>query len=137
MVRPVSSDGCRAKRGILMAASQAMPRLSDVYAARLGIALFLFFLALIGVLAGISLLAGENDDLTDTGELVVGILWLVSAVLYAAAGALLLRRPPNGRALVILGVALVAGGVLLTVNPYFGAPLTAAAVLVAVLGFAR
>jgi drug/metabolite transporter (DMT)-like permease len=105
--------------------------------ARLGIAIFLFFLALIGVLAGISLLAGENEDLTNTGELVVGILWLASAVLYAAAGALLLRRPPNGRALVILGLALVAGGVVLTVNPYFGAPLTAAAVLVAVLGFTR
>jgi drug/metabolite transporter (DMT)-like permease len=108
-----------------------------VHAARLGIALFLFFLALIGVLAGITLLTGEDDELTNTGELVVGILWLASAGLYALAGALLLRRPPNGRALVILGVALVVGGVLLTVNPYFGAPLTAAAVLVAVLGFAR
>jgi hypothetical protein len=108
-----------------------------VHAARIGIALFLFFLALIGVLAGISLLTGENEDLTDTGELVVGILWLVSAALYAAAGALLLRRPPNGRALAILGVILVVGGVLLTVNPYFGAPLTALAALIAVLGFAR
>jgi drug/metabolite transporter (DMT)-like permease len=108
-----------------------------VHVARLGIAIFLFFLALIGVFAGISLLTGENEDLTNTGELVVGILWLASAVLYAAAGAFLLRRPPNGRALVILGATLVAGGILLTVNPYFGAPLTAAAVLVAVLGFAR
>ena len=108
-----------------------------MHVARLGIAIFLFFLALLGVLAGISLLTGENEDLTDTGELVVGILWLVSAVLYAAAGALLLRRPPNGRALAILAAVLVVGAVLLTVNPYFGAPLTAAAVLVAVLGFAR
>ena len=106
-------------------------------AARVGIALFLFFLGLIGVLAGISLLTGENEDLTNTGELVVGILWLASAVLYAAAGALLLRRQPDGRALVILGVILVFGGVLLTVNPYFGAPITAAAALIAVLGFAR
>jgi drug/metabolite transporter (DMT)-like permease len=137
MGRPVSSDGCRAKRGILMTASQAMPTLSAVHTARIGIALFLFFLALIGVLAGISLLTGENEDLTDTGELVVGVLWLVSAVLYAAAGALLLRRPTSGRALVILGAILVVGGVLLTVNPYFGAPMTAAAALVAVLGFAR
>jgi hypothetical protein len=120
-----------------MAASQAMPTLSAVQVARIGIAVFLFFLAVVGVLAGISLLAGENDDLTDTGELVVGILWLVSAVLYAGAGALLLRRPANGRLLVVLGAALVAGAILLTANPYFGAPLTAAAVLVAVLGFSR
>jgi hypothetical protein len=120
-----------------MVASQAMPRLSDVQAARLWIAVFLFFLAVVGVFAGISLLAGENDDLTDTGELVVGILWLVSAVLYAGAGALLLRRPANGRVLAILGAALIAGAILITANPYFGAPLTAAAVLVAVLGFSR
>jgi hypothetical protein len=108
-----------------------------VQVARLGIAFFLFFLAIIAVLAGISLLAGENEDLTNTGELVVGILWLASAVLYAAAGALLLRRPASGRALAILAAALVAGGVLLTLNPYVGAPLTAVALLVAVLGFAR
>ena len=108
-----------------------------MHVARLGIAIFLFFLALLGVLAGISLLTGENDDLTDTGELVVGILWLVSAVLYVAAGALLLRRPANGRMLAILGAVLVVGAVLLTVNPYFGAPVTALAALVAVLGFAR
>ena len=105
--------------------------------ARVGIAVFLFFLTLLGVLAGISLLAGENEDLTDTGELVVGILWLLSSLLYAAAGALLLRRPADGRMLAILGATLVAGAILLTVNPYFGAPLTAAAVLVAVLGFGR
>jgi hypothetical protein len=106
-----------------------------VHVARLGFALFLFFLAGIGVFAGISLLTGENEDLTDTGELVVGVLWLVSALLYALAGVLLLRRPANGRALVLLGAAFVAGGVLITVNPYFGAPLTAAAILVAVVGF--
>ena len=108
-----------------------------MHVARIGIAVFLFFLALLGVLAGSSLLTGENDDLTNTGELVVGILWLASAGLYAVAGALLLRRPANGRALVVLGVILVVGGVLLTVNPYFGAPMTALAALVAVLGFAR
>jgi drug/metabolite transporter (DMT)-like permease len=106
-------------------------------AARIGIALFLFFLALIGVLAGVSLLTGENDDLSNTGEVVVGALWLVSATLFAAAGAFLLRRPINGRALGALGVVLVFGGVVLTVNPYFGAPVTAGAALAAVLGFAR
>lgn len=106
-------------------------------AARIGIALFLFFLAVIGVLAGISLLTGENDDLSNTGELVVGILWMVSAALFVAAGVLLLRRPMNGRALGALGGVLVLGGVLLTVNPYFGAPVTAGAALAAVLGFAR
>jgi hypothetical protein len=106
-----------------------------VQVARLGIALFLFFLAGIGVFAGISLLTGENEDLTDTGEIVVGVLWLVSALLYALAGVLLLRRPPNSRALGLLGAALLAGGVLITINPYFGAPLTAAAILVAVVGF--
>jgi hypothetical protein len=108
-----------------------------MHVARLGIGLFLFFLAGIAVLAGVSLLAGENEDLTDTGELVVGILWLASAALYAAAGTVLLRRPLNGRALAVLVAALVAGGVLLTLNPYVGAPLTAVALLVAVLGFAR
>lgn len=102
--------------------------------ARLGIALFLFFLGGIGVFAGMSLLTGENEDLTDTGEVVVGFLWLVSALLYALAGGLLLRRPPNRTALALLGAALVAGGVLITVNPYFGAPLTAAAILVGVVG---
>jgi hypothetical protein len=89
-----------------------------VHTARIGISLFLFFLALIGVLAGLSLLTGESDDLSNTGERVVGSLWLVSAALFAAAGALLLRRP-------------------MTVNPYFGAPVTAGAALAAVLGFAR
>ena len=108
-----------------------------MHVARLGIAIFLFFLALLGVLAGISLLTGENDDLTNTGELVVGVLWFVSAVIYAATGALLLRRPVNGRALGILIAILVVGGILLTVNPYFGAPMTALAALVAVLGFGR
>jgi drug/metabolite transporter (DMT)-like permease len=106
-------------------------------AARIGIALFLFFLALIGVLAGLSLLTGESDDLSNTGERVVGLLWLVSAVLFAAAGALLLQRPMTGRAFAALGTVLVFGGVLLTVNPYFGAPVTAGAALAAVLGFAR
>ena len=43
----------------------------------------------------------------------------------------------NGRALGILIAILVVGGILLTVNPYFGAPMTALAALVAVLGFAR
>jgi hypothetical protein len=106
-----------------------------VQVARLGIALFLFFLAGIGVFAGTSLLTGENEDLSDTGEVVVGVLWLVSALLYALAGVLLLRRPPNRGALALLGAALFAGGVVITVNPYFGAPLTAAAILVAVVGF--
>jgi drug/metabolite transporter (DMT)-like permease len=108
-----------------------------VHSARIGIALFLFFLALIGLLAGISLLTGESDDLSNTGERVVGTLWLVSAALFAGAGALLLRRPMTGRALGALGAVLVFGGVLLTVNPYFGAPVTAGAALAAVLGFAR
>jgi hypothetical protein len=108
-----------------------------VHVARIGIAVFLFFLGLLGVLAGVSLLAGEDEDLTDTGELVVGILWLVSALLFGTAGALVLRRPANGRMLAIVGAVLVAGAILLTVNPYFGAPLTAAAALVAVLGFGR
>ena len=36
--------------------------LQDVHTARIGISLFLFFLALIGVLAGLSLLTGESDD---------------------------------------------------------------------------
>jgi hypothetical protein len=111
--------------------------LQRMQAARIGIALFLFFLAVIGVLAGISLLTGENDDLSNTGEQVVGILWLVSAALFVTAGALLLRRPMTGRALGALGGVLVFGGVLLTVNPYFGAPVTAGAALAAVLGFAR
>ncbi len=106
-------------------------------AARIGIAFFLFFLALIGVLSGISLLSGESDDLSNMGERVVGSLWLVSAALFAVAGAVLLRRPMNGRALGALGVVLVLGGVLLTVNPYFGAPVTAGAALAAVLGLAR
>jgi drug/metabolite transporter (DMT)-like permease len=108
-----------------------------MHAARIGIALFLFFLAVIGVLAGLSLLNGESDDLSDRGEQVVGSLWLVSAALFAAAGALLLRRPMTGRVLGALGAVLVLGGVLLTVNPYFGAPVTAGAALAAVLGFAR
>ena len=111
--------------------------LQRMQAARIGIAIFLFFLALIGVLAGVSLLTGENDELSNTGELVVGVLWLVSAALFVAAGALLMRRPMNGRALGVLGGVLVFGGVLLTVNPYFGAPVTAGAALAAVLGFAR
>ncbi len=106
-------------------------------AARIGIAFFLFFLVLIGVLSGISLLSGESDDLSNMGERVVGSLWLVSAALFAAAGALLLQRPMNGRALAAHGVVLVLGGVLLTVNPYFGAPVTAGAALAAVLGLAR
>jgi hypothetical protein len=108
-----------------------------VQVARLGIAFFLFFLALIAVLAGISLLAGENEDLTNRGELAVGVLWLVSAAVFALAGGLLLRRALDGRALAVLAAALVAGGVLLTVNPYVGAPITAVALLAAVLGFAR
>jgi hypothetical protein len=88
-----------------------------VHSARIGIALFLFFLALIGLLAGISLLTGESDDLSNTGERVVGTLWLVSAALFAGAGALLLRRPMTGRALGALGAVLVFGGDQFTVNP--------------------
>ena len=105
--------------------------------ARVGIALFLFFLGVIGVLSGLSLLTGESDELSNMGERFVGSLWLLSAALFAAAGALLLRRPMNGRVLAGLGLVLVLGGVLLTVNPYFGAPVTAGAALAAVLGLAR
>jgi hypothetical protein len=108
-----------------------------VRAARIGLAIFLFFLALIGILAGLSLLAGESDDLSETGERVVGAFWLLSAGLFAAAGVLLLGREVTGRTLAVLGAVLVAGGILLTVNPYFGAPATALASLVAVLGYAR
>jgi hypothetical protein len=108
---------------------------SAVHVARIALAVFLFFLALISVLAGFSLLAGENDDLTDTGERVVGAVWLVSAALFSGAGALLLRRPLSRRTLVALVAVLVLGGVILTLNPYFGAPIVAIAVLVAVLGY--
>jgi hypothetical protein len=41
------------------------------------------------------------------------------------------------RMLVVLLVALVLGGVLITVNPYVGPPLTAAAIVIAVVVFAR
>lgn len=103
--------------------------------ARIAVAVFLFFLALISVLAGLSLLAGESDDLTETGERVVGAVWLVSAAIFGATGALLLRRPLRRRTLGALVAVLVLGGVVLTVNPYFGAPIMALAVLVAVLGY--
>jgi hypothetical protein len=103
--------------------------------ARIAVAVFLFFLALISVIAGLSLLGGESDDLTDTGERVVGTVWLLSAVLFGAAGVVLLRRPLRRRTLGALVVVLVLGGVVLTLNPYFGAPVVAIAVLVAVLGY--
>jgi hypothetical protein len=103
--------------------------------ARIAVAVFLFFLALISVVAGLSLLGGENDELTETGERVVGTVWLLSAALFGAAGAVLLRRPLRRRTLGALVVVLVLGGVALTLNPYFGAPVVAVAVLVAVLGY--
>ena len=105
--------------------------------ARIAIAVYLFFLAAIGVLAGVSLLGGENEDLTATGELVVGVFWLASALLFTTGGVLLLRRPMITRTLLVVVGVLLLGGVVISLNPYFGVPLTAAAVLIAILGFAR
>jgi hypothetical protein len=103
--------------------------------ARVGIAVFLFFLGTIGVVAGLSLLGGENEDLTETGERVVGALWLFSAALYTFAAVLVLRRSMSGRLLGALVAVLVLGGVVLTLNPYLGAPVSAIAVLVAIFAF--
>jgi hypothetical protein len=110
---------------------------AGLYAARIRIArilisLLLLYLAGIGVLAGVSILTGEDGDLTETIERMVAALWLLSAALFAAAAVLVFRRPLTGRALGAIVVVLVLGGVAITVNPYFGAPVTAAAVLAAV-----
>jgi hypothetical protein len=105
--------------------------------ARIAIGAFLCFLAGIGVFAGVSLLTGEDGDLTETLELVVGALWFLAAALYAAGAILVFRRPMTPRTLAVLVAVLVVGGVLITINPYVGPPLTAAAILIAVLGFAR
>jgi drug/metabolite transporter (DMT)-like permease len=105
--------------------------------ARIAIGAFLCFLAGIGVFAGVSLLTGEDGDLTETVKLVVGALWLVAAALFAAAALIVFRSPMTPRMLAVLLVVLVLGGVLITVNPYVGPPLTAAAIVIAAVGFAR
>lgn len=105
--------------------------------ARIAIGVFLCFLAGIGVFAGVSLLTGEGGDLTETVKLLVGALWLFAAVLYAAGAILVFRRPMTPRTLAVLVIVLVVGGVLITVNPYVGPTLTAAAILIAILAFAR
>ena len=105
--------------------------------ARIAIGAFLCFLAGIGLFAGVSLFTSEDGDLTEGLKRAVAAGWLVAALLFTAGAILVFRRPMAPRTLGVIVVALVLGGVLITVNPYIGPPLTAAAILIAVLWFAR
>jgi cytochrome c biogenesis protein CcdA len=107
-------------------------------AARIGFAGFLFLLTAIGLVSGIGQIVHDSGDYDRGVRVLVGAVWILSGLLFAAAGALLLRRRAelSRRTTLILAAVCVADAVVLTVSPVFGAPLAAVAALGAVARFA-
>jgi cytochrome c biogenesis protein CcdA len=108
-------------------------------AARIGFAGFLFLLTTIGLVSGIGQLVHDFGDYDRGVRVLIGAVWILSGLLFAAAGALLLRRRVelSRRTTLILAAVCVADAVVLTVSPVFGAPLAAVAALAAVARYAR
>jgi ABC-type transport system involved in multi-copper enzyme maturation permease subunit len=109
-----------------------------VQTARVALAVFLFFLALLGGIGAFSGFFGESEDTSRTVRLVLACIWLASGVVFAIAGALLLSpaRVVTGRTVVVLAAVLVVGAVILNLSPFLGGPVTALAALAVVVGFA-
>ena len=103
--------------------------------ARLAFAGYLFLLAAVAGFSGIVQMFEDSDDHSRAVWILLGIDWLFSGLLFAAAGALLLaRRTELARetTLILAGVC-VLDAVLLTFAPVFGAPIAALASLAAVV----
>jgi hypothetical protein len=106
-------------------------------AAHIAFAGYLFLLAAVAGFSGIVQMLEDSDDHSRAVWTVLGIDWLLSGLLFAAAGALLLaRRAELARqtTLILAGVC-VLDAVLLTFAPVFGAPIAALASLAAVVRF--
>jgi hypothetical protein len=104
-------------------------------AARLAFAGYMLLLAAVAGFSGIVQMFEDSDDHTRAVWILLGIDWLLSGLLFAAAGALLVARRaelPRQTTLILAG-ACVLDAVLLTFAPVFGAPIAALASLAAVV----
>jgi hypothetical protein len=107
-----------------------------VRVAQVGIAVFLLFLAVLGLAGAAYGFWGDPGDLGRKAGIAIGFVWLASALVFGLTAVLLFRAPGiTGRTVGMLIAVLVIGALLLTITPIVGAPVTALAALVAVLGF--
>jgi hypothetical protein len=104
-------------------------------AARLAFAGYLFLLAAVAGFSGIVQLFEDSDDHSRAVWVALGVDWLLSGLLFTAAGALLLMRRTDlaRRTTLVLAGLCVLDAVLLTFAPVFGAPIAALASLAAVV----
>ena len=103
-------------------------------AARLAFAGYLFLLAGVAGFSGIVQMFEDSDDHSRAVWILLGVDWLLSGLLFTAAGALLLARRTElaRRTTLVLAGVCVLDAVLLTFAPVFGAPIAALASLAAV-----
>jgi hypothetical protein len=104
-------------------------------AARLAFAGYMFLLAAVAGYSGIVQLFEDSDEHSRAVWIVLGIDWLASGLLFAAAGVLLLAQRVDlaRRTTLILAALCALDAVLLTFAPVFGAPLGALASLAGVI----
>jgi hypothetical protein len=104
-------------------------------AARFAFAGYLFLLAAVAGFSGVVQMFEDSDDHSRAVWILLGLDWLLSGLVFVAAGALLLARSsdlPRQTTLILAGVCVLAA-VLLTFAPVFGAPIAAVASLAAVV----
>jgi hypothetical protein len=104
-------------------------------AARFAFAGYFFLLAAVAGFSGVVQMFEDSDEHSHAVWVLLGVDWLLSGLLFAAAGALLLTRRTDlpRRATVILAGVCTLDAVLLTFAPVFGAPIGALASLAAVV----
>jgi hypothetical protein len=106
-------------------------------AARFAFAGYLFLLAAVAGFSGVVQMFEDSDEHSRAVWIVLGVDWLVSGLLFAVAGALLLTRRtdlPRHTTLILAGICAL-DAVLLTFAPVFGAPIAGVASLAAVVRF--
>jgi hypothetical protein len=104
-------------------------------AARVAFAGYMLLLAAVAGYSGIVQLFEDSDEHSRAVWIALGVDWLVSALLFAVAGLLLLAQRVDlaRRTTLILAALCALAAVLLTFAPVFGAPLAALASLAAVV----
>jgi hypothetical protein len=104
-------------------------------AVRLAFAGYLFLLAAVAGYSGVAQMFEDSEEHSRAVWVAVGVLWLLSGLLFAVAAALLLARRTDlaRRTTLILAGICALDAVLLTFAPVFGAPIGALGSLGAVV----
>jgi hypothetical protein len=104
-------------------------------AARLAFAGYMFLLAAVAGYSGIVQIFEDSDEHSRAVWVALGVTWLVSGLLFAVAGVILLAQRVDlaRRTTLILAGICALNAVLLTFAPVFGAPVGALMSLAAVV----